>query len=64
MVDGGPRHFALHYYDGATRQAHKIADFCNLFAMWASSVAPDSQSILFSGIQHSEGDIMLVEGFR
>jgi Tol biopolymer transport system component/DNA-binding winged helix-turn-helix (wHTH) protein len=64
FVEGGPRHFALHYLDTATRHAHKLADFPNLFAMWGSSLAPDGRSILFSGIEHSEGDIMLVEGFR
>ena len=64
FVDGGPRHFALHSFDTTTQHAHKIADFPYLFAMWGSSLAPDGQSILFSGIEHSEGDIMLVEGFN
>jgi Tol biopolymer transport system component len=64
FVDGGPRHFALHYFDTATQHAHKIVEFPYLFAMWGSSLAPDGQSILFSGIEHSEGDIMLVEGFN
>jgi Tol biopolymer transport system component/DNA-binding winged helix-turn-helix (wHTH) protein len=64
FVDGGPRHFALHYFDTATQHARKIVDFPYLFAMWGSSLAPDGQSILFSGIEHSEADIMLVEGFR
>ena len=64
FVDGSPRRFALHYFDTATQRTHKIADFPYLFAMWGSSLAPDGQSILFSGIEHSEGDIMLVEGFN
>jgi hypothetical protein len=64
FVDGGPRHFTLHYFDTSTQRARKIADFPYLFAMWGSSLAPDGQSILFSGIEHSEADIMLVEGFR
>ena len=64
FVDGGPRHFALHYFETATQHAHKITDFPNLFAMWGSSLAPDGRALLFSGIEHSEGDIMLVEGFR
>lgn len=64
FVDGSPRHFALHYFDTATQHAFRIADFPYLFVMWGSSLAPDGQSILFSGIEHSEGDIMLVEGFR
>jgi Tol biopolymer transport system component/DNA-binding winged helix-turn-helix (wHTH) protein len=64
FVDGGPRHFALHYFDTATQHAHKIVDFPNLFVMWGLSLAPDGHAFLFSGIEHSEGDIMLVEGFR
>jgi Tol biopolymer transport system component/DNA-binding winged helix-turn-helix (wHTH) protein len=64
FVDGGPRHFALHYFDTATQHAHKIVDFPNLFVMWGLSLAPDGHAFLFSGIEHSEGDIMLVKGFR
>ena len=64
FVDGGPRHFALHYFDTASQRAHKIVDFPNLFVMWGFSLAPDGHAFLFSGIEHSEGDIMLVEGFR
>jgi Tol biopolymer transport system component/DNA-binding winged helix-turn-helix (wHTH) protein len=63
FVDGGPRHFALHHFDTATQHARKIAEFPNLFVMWGPSLAPDGRSILFSGIEHSEGDIILVEGF-
>jgi hypothetical protein len=64
FIDGGPRHFALHYFDTATQHAHKIVDFPYLFVMWGPSLAPDGHALLFSGIEHSEGDIMLVEGFR
>jgi Tol biopolymer transport system component len=64
FLDGSPRHFALHYFDTATRHAHKIVDFPNLFVMWGLSLAPDGHALLVSGVEHSEGDIMLVEGFR
>ncbi len=64
FVDGGPRHFALHYLDTATQHAHKIVDFPNLFVMLGSSLAPDGRALLVSGIEHSEGDIMLLKGFR
>ena len=64
FVDGESRHYVLHYFDAATEHAQKIAEFPYLFAMWGPSLAPDSKSILFSGIEHSEGDIMLVEGFN
>jgi Tol biopolymer transport system component/DNA-binding winged helix-turn-helix (wHTH) protein len=64
FIDGGPRHFALHYFDSATQHAHKIVDFPYLFVMWGPSLTPDGHALLFSGIEHSEGDIMVVEGFR
>jgi Tol biopolymer transport system component len=64
FVAGGPRHFALHHFDTATEDAHKIVEFPYLFVMWGLSLAPDGHALLFTGIEHSEGDIMLVEGFR
>ncbi len=64
FVDGSPRHFALHYFDSATQHARKVADFPFLFALWSSSLSPDGQAILLTGIEHSEADIMLVEGFK
>jgi Tol biopolymer transport system component/DNA-binding winged helix-turn-helix (wHTH) protein len=64
FVDGSPRRFALHYFDPVTQHTRKVADFPYLFAMWGSTLAPDGKSILFTGIEHSEGDIMLVEGFN
>jgi len=63
FIDGSPRHFALHYFETATQHTRKIADFPYLFVMWGPSLAPDGHSILFTGIEHSEGDIMLVNGF-
>ncbi len=64
FVDGSPRHFSLHYFDMATQHAHKIADFPYLFVLWGPSLSPDGNAFLFSGIEHSEADIFLVEGFR
>ena len=64
FVDGGPRHFALNYFDTATQHAYKIVDVPNLFALGGLSLTPDGHALLFSGIEHSEGDIMLVDGFR
>jgi Tol biopolymer transport system component/DNA-binding winged helix-turn-helix (wHTH) protein len=64
FVDGSPRHFALHYFDSATQHARKIVDFPFLFAFGSPSLSPDGQAILLPGIEHAEGDIMLVEGFK
>jgi Tol biopolymer transport system component/DNA-binding winged helix-turn-helix (wHTH) protein len=64
FINGGPRHFSLNYLQPDSGNVSEMAEFPNLFALWALSVSPDGGTILFSGIEHSEGDIMLVEGFR
>jgi Tol biopolymer transport system component/DNA-binding winged helix-turn-helix (wHTH) protein len=64
FVDGGPRHFALNYLDSVTQRVQKVVEVTNLFALWGPSLSPDGRTLLFSGIEHSEGDIMLVEGFK
>ena len=64
FINGAPRHFALNYFDFVTQHVHKIADLPGLFAIWGAGLSRDGHTILFSGIEHSEGDIMLVEGFR
>jgi Tol biopolymer transport system component/DNA-binding winged helix-turn-helix (wHTH) protein len=64
FMNGSPRHFALNYFDFVTRQAHKIADLPGLFNIGSPHLSPDGHAFLFSGIEHSEGDIVLVDGFR
>jgi Tol biopolymer transport system component/DNA-binding winged helix-turn-helix (wHTH) protein len=64
FINGPPRHFVLNYFDFVTQHVHKTADLPDLFAIWGSTLSPDGHTILFSGIDHSEGDIVLVEGFR
>ncbi len=64
FITGSPRHFSLNYFDFITRRVHKIADLPGLFAVWAPTISPDGHTFLFSGIEHSEGNIFLVEGFR
>ena len=64
FIDGSPRHFSLGYYDAATHLVRKVADLPGLFTVWGAHLAPDGHALLFSGIEHSEGDIVLVEGFQ
>ena len=64
FVNGDPRHYSLHYFDFSTQHARKIADLPGLFAVWGTSLSPDGRTFLFTGIEHSEGDIVLVEGFQ
>jgi Tol biopolymer transport system component/DNA-binding winged helix-turn-helix (wHTH) protein len=64
FINGSPRHFSLNLFDPVTHHVHKIADMPGLFAIWGANLSPDGHTFLFSGIEHSEGDIVLVEGFR
>jgi Tol biopolymer transport system component/DNA-binding winged helix-turn-helix (wHTH) protein len=64
FVDGSPRHFSLKHFDPFTQQVKKIADLPGLFNIGGPHLSPDGRSFLFHGIEHSEGDIVLVDGFR
>jgi len=61
---GAPRHHSVNRFDLVTRKVHKIADLPSVFTQWGPSLSPDGHTFLYSGIEHSEGDIILVEGFR
>ena len=64
FINGSPRHFFLNHFDFASRQIQKVADLPGLFNIWGNSLSPDGRTFLFAGIEHSEGDIVMVEGFR
>ena len=64
FIDGSLRHFSLNRFDFVTQQVHKIADLPGFFNIGGPHLSPDGHAFLFSGIEHSEGDIVLVEGFR
>ena len=64
FLNGSPRHFSLNYFEFATKDIHKVADLPGLFSIWGPHLSPDAHTFLFTGIEHSEGDIVLVEGFR
>ena len=64
FINGAPRHYSLNYLDSVTQHVYKIADLPGLFAVWGPNLSPDGHTFLFSGIEHSEGNLFLVEGFR
>jgi Tol biopolymer transport system component len=64
FINGAPRHFALNYFDSVTQHVRKIADLPGLFTVWGPTLSSDGRAFLVSGIEHSEGDLFLVEGFR
>jgi len=59
-----PAAHSLNRFDFITQHVHKIADMPGLFVISGTSLSPDGHTFLFSGIEHSEGNIFLVEGFR
>ena len=64
FIQGVPRHFSVNRFDFASQRVAKIADLPGLFAQWGPSVSADGRTFLISGIEHVEGDIVLVDGFR
>ena len=64
FINGSPRHYSLNYLDFVTQHVYKIADLPSLFVIWGPTLSPDGHTFLFSGIEHSDGNIFLVEGFR
>ena len=64
FVVGSPRHHSLNYFNFATQRVSKIADVPGLFLLWEPHFSRQGNTLLFSGIERSEGDIMLVDGFR
>lgn len=64
FINGSPRHYSLNHFDLVTQHVNMIADLPSLFAIWWPTISPDGHTFLFSGIEHSEGNIFLVEGFR
>jgi Tol biopolymer transport system component/DNA-binding winged helix-turn-helix (wHTH) protein len=64
FVQGGPRNFSVDYLDAATRKIHRISGLTAFFTVWGPTLSPDDRAFLVTGIEHSEGDIVLVDGFR
>jgi hypothetical protein len=64
FLNGSPHHFSVEYFDFATRRVHKISDLPGLFVSWGPSMSSDGRTFLITGIEHSEGDIVLVDGFQ
>jgi Tol biopolymer transport system component/DNA-binding winged helix-turn-helix (wHTH) protein len=63
-IDGKPRKFSLNFLQTGAQKARTVADMPGVFAIGAATISRDGRKLLFAGIEHSEGDIMLVEGIR
>ena len=64
FASGAPRHFSVNYFDFPRQQVRRVSSLPGLFTVWGPSLSSDGRAFIASGIEHSEGDIFLVDGFR
>ena len=65
FVDGPPFHLSVNYFDFAARHVDKILELHGVnVACCGIAVSRNNDTLLLSGIDHLESDIMLVENFR
>jgi hypothetical protein len=65
FIAGFESNFYVNYLDFATHRLRKVADLPGVSFVWRDlAVSRNNDVLLFSGIDHGEADIMLVEGFR
>jgi hypothetical protein len=63
FVDGPPSHLSVNYFDFAARRV-KVWELHSMIVCCGIAVSRNDDTLLFSGIDHLESDIMLVEGFQ
>jgi len=64
FVDGAPGHYSLSYFEFATHSVHKVAKLPDLSVHPGLAVSPDGHQLLYSGIEGSESDLVLVDRFH
>jgi Tol biopolymer transport system component/DNA-binding winged helix-turn-helix (wHTH) protein len=64
FINGSPRHFSLNHFDFVTGQRRKIADLPSVFGIGLAAISSDGRTFFFTGVEHGEGDIVQVDGFR
>ena len=64
FIDGAESQFSVYYLEFASRHLYKVSDLPLSFALGGIAVSPDNGTLLFTGIDHGESDIILAENFR
>jgi hypothetical protein len=65
FIAGSESNFFINYFDFATNHLHKVTDLPGLSSVLGGmAVSPNNDALLFTGIDHGEADIMLVDNFR
>ena len=64
FIDGPPSHLSVNYFDFAARHV-KVWELHSMTLVCCGiAVSRNNETLLFTGIDHLESDIMLVEGFQ
>jgi Tol biopolymer transport system component len=65
FIAGSESNFFINYFDFATNHLHTVTDLPGLSSVLGGmAVSPNNDALLFTGIDHGEADIMLVDNFR
>jgi Tol biopolymer transport system component/DNA-binding winged helix-turn-helix (wHTH) protein len=65
FIDGPPGHLAVKYFDFSDRKILPVADLRGItFLCCGIAVTRNNDALLFSGLDHLESDIILVENFH
>jgi Tol biopolymer transport system component/DNA-binding winged helix-turn-helix (wHTH) protein len=65
FIDGSPPRFSLNYFEFSSRSYQRVVELPRSEGVRGGiSVSNSGDALLFSSVDHIDGDIMLVEGFR
>jgi len=64
FIDGKPAHYALNYFEFSTAKVHRVAALPDREVEVGIAVSPNGHTLLYPGVQRSEADLVLVDGFR
>lgn len=64
FVNGDPGRYSLFYYELATRSVHRVTQLTDRLVHPGITVSPDGHQLLYAGIESSESDLVLVDGFH
>ena len=64
FINGDPGHYSLNYFELSTARVQRVTELSDRGMEVGLAVSPDGHTLLYSGIERSEADLVLVEGFR
>lgn len=64
FINGNPGHYSLNYYEFSTTKVRRVAELPDREVEVGIAVSPDGHTLLYPGIERSEADLILINGFR